>query len=80
MNKFNKLNSFLNKVDVVGIASDDCDEYDIEAKALVENFDSDMSLGDLSELFTECIEHFFASNYVLNNEQLEELYSILKSQ
>ena len=80
MNKLDKLNAFLNDLDVVGIASDTHNEYDLEANSLVENFSDEMGLSDLSELFTECMNHFFSIEHVLTHDDLSELHTILKSQ
>ena len=80
MDKFKALNEFLNKVDVVDIASDSCDEYDIEANSLIENFNSSMDLDDVSELFESCMFHFFMIECSLSADQVQLLYDILKSQ
>lgn len=80
MSKLEKLNQFLNEIDVMGIAVNLGNEYDIEAEILISNFDDSMLLKDVSELFTSCFEHFFFVNHILKDEEVQELSEILKSQ
>lgn len=80
MNKLSTLNKFLDKIDVVDIAIENGNEYDLEAESLISNFNDSMSLKDVSELFTECFDHFFFVDHILKDEEVQELYEILKSQ
>lgn len=74
------VNEFLNNVDKMKIASTECDEYDIEAEAILINFDPRMSVNDVAELFTFCFDHFFAMMCVLTYDEACVLHGILNQQ
>lgn len=79
MTKLERLNTFLNKIDVMGIAIELENEYDIEAESLIENFNNDMGLNDVFELFSACMYNFFMTDCVISEEHAHELLNILKS-
>lgn len=79
MNKLDKLNDFLNDLDIMGIATEE-NEYEIEAIEMLHQFDVSMDINQVESLFRECMLYFFSTECVLSQEELLELYDILKSQ